>query len=170
MIDPTLIEDYLCIVEDILAHDEFRKLNEFTQHGETSVLEHSLKVSFLVFLIGHKKRKIDVVSLTRGALLHDFFLYDWHEKKSKSGRKGFHGFTHPKTALINAEKYFSLNPIEKDMIRTHMWPLTLLHFPKYRESRLLCRVDKIVSLKETLRIPCLDSTVLRVIYSKAFIA
>lgn len=170
MIDRTLIEDYLLIVEDILFHPEFRKLNAFVHHGDTSVLEHSLKVSFIVYLIGSKKRKTDVVSLTRGALLHDFFLYDWHERKAVSGRKGLHGFTHPKTALNNAEKYFSLNPIERNMIRSHMWPLTFFHFPKCREARLLCRIDKIVSLKETLGILCLDPSIWQSLYAKVRLA
>ena len=45
--------------------------------------------------------KVNEKALIRGALLHDYFLYDWHIK-----RKGhhFHGFTHPATALRNAEK------------------------------------------------------------------
>jgi hypothetical protein len=38
-------------------------------------------------------------------MLHDFFLRDWHEQKSPSGR--LHAFEHPREALVNARKYFS---------------------------------------------------------------
>ena len=53
---------------------------------------------------------VDKRSLIRGALLHDYFLYDWHDKNKPAK---FHGFTHPKIAFENAcatdyvtEKFF----------------------------------------------------------------
>ena len=60
-----------------------------------------------------------------------------------------HGFTHPRTALENACKYFNLNEIEKDIIEKHMWPLTLRKVPKYKESVVVTMVDKYCSTKET---------------------
>ena len=84
-------------------------------------------------------------ALVKGALLHDYFLYDWHEK-----RKGhhFHGFTHPGTALKNAEKEYELGDIERNIISRHMFPLTVVP-PMCREAWLVCLADKYCAVKET---------------------
>ena len=119
------------------------------QHGSTTVFAHSFNVACLCFNIAEKlKLKVDKKSLIRGALLHDYFLYDWHinDKTHK-----WHGFTHPQTALKNAENDFELNSIEKDMILKHMFPLNL-SIPKYKESVVLCISDKILATCETLGI------------------
>ena len=42
---------------------------------------------------------------------------------------------------------FSLNDKEKDIIVKHMWPVTLLSFPKYKESFLITIFDKRSALK-----------------------
>ncbi|MPN07787.1 hypothetical protein SDC9_155059 [bioreactor metagenome] len=86
--------------------------------------------------------------MIRGALLHDFFLYDWHEKNQNHR---LHGFTHPKRALCNAQHYFRLNDIERDVIEKHMWPMTLKP-PRFKESLVVCLVDKCCTLSETLRL------------------
>ncbi len=65
----------------------------------------------------------------------------------KHNRHGFHAFTHPKTAYMNASKLFNLNDKEADIILKHMWPVTL-SFPKYKESYLLTFVDKYCALSE----------------------
>ena len=88
---------------------------------------------------------VDIKSLIRGSLLHDYFLYDWHEN-DKSHR--LHGFKHAKTAMLNAERDFGINKIEKNMIYTHMFPLNL-RLPRYKESIILCMADKVCAIKET---------------------
>ena len=82
--------------------------------------------------------------LLRGALLHDYFLYDWHDP-DPSHR--LHGFHHPARALGNALQDFSLDPVEQNIILRHMFPLTPIP-PKYREAILVCLVDKGCSLYE----------------------
>ena len=78
----------------------------YIQHGSTSVYEHSVKVAYTSLYFARRFRlNIDEKSLIRGALLHDYFLYDWHEK-DKSHR--LHGFYHPSTALRNAKEDFAL--------------------------------------------------------------
>ena len=91
--------------------------------------------------------KVDEKALLTGALLHDFYLYDWHKKND---RHGLHGYTHPDTACKNARHYFHINKKEQDIIRTHMWPLTLTKVPKSREAMIVCLADKYVSTVETL--------------------
>ena len=88
--------------------------------------------------------RIDERSLIRGALLHDYYLYDWHVQ---DGTHRWHGFIHAKRALQNAERDFTLNDIERNMIDTHMFPMNL-RLPRYRESVVLTVADKVCSVRE----------------------
>ncbi len=134
---------------DILASDEMQSTRRFVQHGRVSVYEHSLKVTDMCLTLADVLRiQTDRRSLIRGALLHDFFLYDWHADE-KWHR--LHGYTHASHALSNAMARFTLNRRERDMIYSHMFPLNLTHVPHFRESVLLCTADKIVSTAETVR-------------------
>ena len=58
---------------------------------------------------------------------------------------------HPEKAYRNAKKYFPLNQIEVDIIRTHMWPVTFRTFPRTREGWVTTLTDKYCSLLETGR-------------------
>ena len=115
-------------------------------HGSTTVYEHSVGVAGASLMLAEFFHiKVNEKALVRGALLHDYFLYDWHEK-----RKGhhFHGFTHPGTALKNAEKEYELGDIERNIISRHMFPLTVVP-PMCREAWLVCLADKYCAVKET---------------------
>lgn len=117
------------------------------QHGSTTVFAHCVKVAcFSLFLANKLHLSVDTYALLRGALLHDYFLYDWHEK---SANHRFHGFTHPATALKNAQEDFMLTPVEKDIIARHMFPLCPIP-PRCREAWLVCVADKYCALLETL--------------------
>ena len=138
-----LIELY---ADDILESDSFKSQKEFMQHGKTSVYKHIINVTNMSITIAYKfNMNVDIKSLIRGSLLHDYFLYDWHEN-DKSHR--LHGFKPAKTAMLNAERDFGINKIEKNMIYTHMFPLNL-RLPRYKESIILCLADKVCAIKET---------------------
>lgn len=135
----------------IVNNELMQKSKTFVQHGNVSVFTHSMAVAqYSVRLAEFLHIKYDFSALARGAVLHDFFLYDWH-KTSNIG-DGLHGFAHPKTAARNAKNVFHINKKEHDIIRKHMWPLTLLNIPTCRESWLVCAVDKYCSALETLKI------------------
>lgn len=143
--------DYMEMIKyygkEILESKNMQKEKTFMQHGNISVFDHSVAVTIKCLKIAHKLGiPVDQKTLIRGALLHDYFLYDWHES-DKSHR--LHGFTHAKKALLNAEKEYELNDIERNMIYCHMFPLNL-RIPKFRESIILCIADKIIATKETL--------------------
>ena len=134
---------------EILNSDNMQLNKKFIQHGTTSVYEHSMNVTIMCLKLAKKfKIKVDTKTLVRGALLHDYFLYDWHEK-NKLHR--LHGFRHAKFAYNNAKEEYNLNKIEKNMILTHMFPLNL-RIPRYKESVILCLADKICATKETIEI------------------
>ncbi len=58
--------------------------------------------------------------------------------------------THPKEALNNSENYFKVNEVEKDIILSHMYPITK-EKPVYAESKVVCICDKLVSMYEFVR-------------------
>ena len=91
---------------------------------------------------------VDYYSLITGALLHDYFLYDWHDKED--GHKRPHGFYHPSAALANAERDFEINSRTKNIIKRHMFPLTPIP-PVCLEGWVVCIADKICSTKETIK-------------------
>lgn len=131
---------------EILSSPGMQNEKKYMQHGRVSVYEHSFDVASKCLAIAERFHiKADRRALVRGALLHDYFLYDWHEK---GNAHRLHGFTHPKCALRNAERDFRLSKKERDMIRCHMFPLTLT-LPRYRESVILCVADKLCALEET---------------------
>ncbi len=136
---------------DILTSDKYSKTSEFIQHGNVSVLEHSLLVAkYSIALNRRFKIKCNERNLVRGALLHDYFLYDWHDYNSEGNEHPrLHGFYHPGIALKNAKRDFELNEIEMEIIRKHMWPLTIIP-PRCREAWVVTMADKYTSLLETL--------------------
>lgn len=134
----------------ILNSRVFQKMNEFMQHGDTTTLEHSINVAEVALQFVEKHNiKCDRRSLVVGGLLHDFFLYDYHDKNCR--RKKLHAFRHPTIALTNAEKYFDLNETEKEIIKKHMWPVTII-IPKRKETWIIVWADKICAIKELLNI------------------
>ena len=141
--------------KEILESKNMIKSQDFYQHGTVSVYEHSLKVAMCCLkLVDRFNINVDKSTLVRGALLHDYFLYDWHNKDDGSHR--WHGFRHAKFAYQNANKEYKLNKIEKNMILSHMFPLNLV-LPKYKESVILTIADKLCAFCETA-----DSVILKV--------
>ena len=118
------------------------------QHGSTSVYQHSINVAYLsLWLAGRLPLRTDRRALVRGALLHDYFLYDWHKKDD--GHR-WHGFRHGKTAARNAKRDYRLNRLEEYIIARHMFPLTVLP-PKSKEGWMVCLADKWCAAEETVR-------------------
>ena len=92
--------------------------------------------------------RADTEVLVRGALLHDFYLYDWHQEDN--GDHNWHGFIHADRAEQNAVKYFDVDGKTRHVIRSHMWPLNLSRPPRSREAWIVCVADKVVSAYETV--------------------
>lgn len=150
-------------VEHIIHSEPVLKMGDFVHHNTTNCLDHSIYVAYTSFCIS-KRLGLDYVSTARGALLHDLYLYNWHVNKKQQGRKGMHGFTHPKAAFKNACKYFSINELEKDIILKHMWPLTIVP-PKYAESFVVSLADKYCAIVELGSISNKTTRRLREIYT-----
>ena len=106
------------------------EMQKFIQHGSVTTYEHCMRVTRIAFWLNiHLRANADEASLVKGAFLHDFYLYDWH---SCSNITHWHGFKHPRIARYNAETVFALSDKEKDIIQSHMWPLTPTDIPRSR--------------------------------------
>lgn len=133
--------EYKCVTQDILSNREFKKIDSYKHHGITR-LEHCRRVSFYSYKLC-KRLGLDYVSAARGGLLHDFFMNGYREK----GRTELL-LNHPNIALCNSEKHFELNEVEKDIIKSHMFPVNINVIPKYKESYIVTLVDKIACIYE----------------------
>ena len=130
-------------------------MKQCIQHGDISVYEHCVRVAVMSLVIAELfKITVDRRSLIVGALLHDYFLYDWHEKDDSHK---WHGFFHPSRALENANEDYELNERQKNIILRHMFPLNKIP-PKYLEGWIVTMADKYVSLevfKDIRKLPML---------------
>ena len=139
--------EFFNIIKDIISNDIVKQMKNYRQHCNTSCYKHCMQVSYFTY-IACKKLKLDYISATRAAMLHDLFLYDWRKKYRSIELPGLHAFVHPQIALENANKLFKLNKMEQDIIAKHMWPITFL-LPKYRESYIVTIMDKYSACLET---------------------
>lgn len=135
------------LAEPTLNAGRVSTMDAFVQHGQTSTLGHTTSVAYHSLSIARALRlHCNEQALVRGALLHDYYLYDWHDHESAPD--SWHGFTHPRHALRNAERDFpDLTSLERDIIAHHMFPLVPSP-PRHREALLVSIVDKICTVVE----------------------
>ena len=139
-------QEFYDLISDIIRTDEFRRMKYHRHHVRSNARDHSIKVAFLCYLY-HKKFSppFDLREFVRGALLHDYYLYDWHDR-AKGTR--LHLFTHPRRALHNVRNhYHDLTKMQKDMILHHMFPLTPVP-PLTRAGWLLWFYDKVAAVSD----------------------
>ena len=135
---------------DILQSRNFISTKGCIQHGDMTVNQHCLNVAKLSIAISEKLHiRCQKEEMIRGALLHDYFLYDWHVGDARKPHN-LHGFYHPGIALKNASREYDLTARERDIIEKHMWPLTLTKLPRCREAWIVTTADKWCSLLETV--------------------
>lgn len=136
-------------IRSLEKESRVRENKKFFQHGNTTIYKHCLWVTYTSCLLAQNySLPVAYKSLIRGAFLHDYFLYDWHDRNHVHKRP--HGFYHPQKALENAMEDFTLTWREQNIIKRHMFPLTPVP-PACMEAWVVCVADKICSTKETLK-------------------
>ncbi|MBR1709176.1 MAG: HD domain-containing protein [Clostridia bacterium] len=137
------------ILSELKTNSRVLEMQHFIQHGNTSTYEHCNRVAKLSYRIDRRlSLHSDLNVLLVGAMLHDFYLYDWHNYDDGAHR--LHGFTHAKAACKNAQRYFDIDDKTSRVIACHMWPLNIRNFPRSREEWIVCIADKCISLQETV--------------------
>jgi uncharacterized protein len=133
--------EFLETAAPLLEHPMVKTLSQHNHHRGKTRLDHVKEVAWLSFLCG-KRLSLDCRAIVRGALLHDLFFYDWLREGPR-----LHGFRHPNISLKNARKVTSLSKKEEDIIKKHMWPLTIIP-PFYKESLIVSLVDTFCSTRD----------------------
>lgn len=139
------------IAKDIIEKDKFKSLKNDPHHGITRY-DHVLRVAKNTYRVS-KMLKMDYISATRGALLHDYFN-DNDYQDTKGSLKKYN--IHPVIALNNARREYELNTKEENIIVSHMYPFGDVK-PNCKESWVVTTVDKGVALYECARFKFKDS-------------
>lgn len=137
-----LIEHELDILE---KNSRFLETKNYWQHGGISVYEHCINVAIMSCYIADKHHlDVNYPAMIRGGLLHDYFLYNQHDKHPSHR---LHGWKHPRAALENAKADCNVTPLEADIILRHMFPLTPIS-PAFLEGWVVSLADKICACIE----------------------
>lgn len=137
---PENSDGFLDAVSDIYYSDEVQSLKIYEQHLDIDRLQHITSVAYLTYKIC-KEKSLDFVSAAKAAIMHDLVYYDWRDGET-GGWHRLHGYKHPNYACLNAkELYPELSKMQEDIIRCHMWPLTLKP-SSYKEGLVVTFCDK----------------------------
>jgi len=138
-------EEFIAVADPIFSHKAYQEMKNIFHHYGT-VYEHCLEVAYLAHRMA-KKFNLDTEACIRGALLHDFHLYQFAKREDRSlVMESFrHSRNHPKDALGNAVKYWEISCKEADIIVNHMFPFAL---PRCREAWIITFVDKYLAAQE----------------------
>lgn len=144
-------EKFKELSKDLLNNNEVLKMQDFIQHGKVTTYAHCVDVAKMALHLNNVlKMNADEKTLVEAGMLHDFYLYDWHDSNVKVPLFKMHGFTHAKKASKNARELMEVDEKTCKAIESHMWPLTLSSVPLSKEAWLLCIADKICATKETV--------------------
>jgi len=141
-------KEALAYLEEFLnkySQDErILRMKDSPHHPNISAYTHTFRVvRKCVGIVKFFHMKVEWDNLLLGALLHDFYLYDFHEHSSFKNC-----FLHPKMAMKNAKELFDANDHVIKIIKTHMFPLPIWKIPTSREAWVVSLADKLVSIKE----------------------
>ena len=94
-------------LSEMIENPAIQKLKEIPQHKGSTTYAHCVNVANTAYALAKKWHwDIDIRALVRGAMLHDYYLYDTETMPYSDYR---HSLVHPKLAVANAEKLFDLN-------------------------------------------------------------
>lgn len=152
------METFQEMTADITSHPLFLRLRSCPHHGgENSLYVHSVDTAQCAYRLARRlhMREERVRAVTRAALLHDFFGYDWQSERHRRFMRRYsgwrriqhmHAFIHGAHAARRAGRLFGLDQRQRQAIASHMFPLAPL--PRNTEAWVLTLADKLVASKE----------------------
>lgn len=137
------------IYQQFLHNEKVMQMKNISMHRGSNCYEHCFKVAKKsIKRADHSHFKnIDYKSVLIGAILHDYYLYDWRQERNKKKK---HGKNHPHIASENSKRDFDISDDVKRIIESHMWPINRKEYPKTREAKIVSLCDKMVSVGEVL--------------------
>lgn len=141
---------YQELIKQLATDPRIIKLKKIKQHHCSNRYTHCVRVTICAYKMAQKvPLKYNIHDLIMGAMLHDYFSYDWRTRDKKNHKAPLHN--HPKEALAEARRDFELTPLIEDIILHHMWPIAPLRIPRSREAFLVSWADKVVAWGEAFR-------------------
>ena len=151
-------QEFQRMTEDILNHPLFLQMRQLPHHGgDNSLYIHSLDTAKCAYWLARRFHLSEerVRALTRAALLHDFFGYDWQSDEHRRFLRMYsgwrrvthmHAFIHGALAARRANRIFGLDARQRAAITSHMFHLAPI--PASGEAWLLTLADKLVASRE----------------------
>lgn len=137
------------LAQKYISDPTVQSMKNFVQHGDTSTFDHCVSVAQTCLALNERlSLGADEKALVSAAMLHDFYLYDWHEK---AAWHKWHGFHHAHTAAVNAKEILNLGDTECRAIESHMWPLNITKIPMSRTAWIICLADKCCAVSEMFK-------------------
>lgn len=147
------------ITADILSDPLFLETKNVVHHGGCNTLyDHSVATAQMAYdmALYFELSEESVRSVTRAALLHDFFGYDWrgewfksylHQYTGLQRLRHMHAFVHGAIAAERASEHFELTARQYNAIASHMFPLAF-SLPRSGEAWIVTAADKLVASRE----------------------
>ena len=135
------------IYQAFLNNEKILRMKEISMHRGSNCYEHSFKVAKKAIKKSLSRKEVNLEVVLLGAILHDYYLYDWRKDRSKLKK---HGKNHPNIAIQNATRDFDISDDVKKVIKSHMWPINIKDFPKSKEAKIVSLSDKAVTIRESL--------------------
>ena len=135
------------IYQAFLNDEKILRMKNISMHRGSNCYLHSFKVAKKAIKKSLNRKDVNLEVVLLGAILHDYYLYDWRKDKSKLKK---HGKNHPDVAINNAVKDFDISEEVKKVIKSHMWPINIKDYPKSKEAKIVSVSDKAVTIGESL--------------------
>ena len=135
------------IYQAFLNDEKILRMKDISMHRGSNCFLHSFKVAKKAIKKSLHRKDINLEVVLLGAILHDYYLYDWRKDRNLLKK---HGKNHPNVAINNAVKDFDISDDVKKVIKSHMWPLNIKEYPKSKEAKIVSISDKAVTIKESL--------------------
>ena len=135
------------IYQAFLNDEKILRMKDISMHRGSNCYLHSFKVAKKAIKKSLNRKDVNLEVVLLGAILHDYYLYDWRKDRSKLKK---HGKNHPSVAINNAVKDFDISEEIKKVIKSHMWPLNIKDYPKSKEAKIVSISDKAVTIGESL--------------------
>ena len=111
-------QHFQSLVSDLASDAKTGRMKKFIQHSDKTTYDHCMDVARHSYFFARRLHlQVDEKALVRGAFLHDYYLYDWHETDDGHG---LHGFSHSTTARDNAVEHFGISKHTQNVIESHM--------------------------------------------------
>lgn len=135
------------LYQSFLNDEKILRMKDISMHRGSNCYIHSFKVAKKAIKKSINKKNINLEVVLIGAILHDYYLYDWRQDKSKLKK---HAKNHPGIAINNAINDFDISDDVKNVIKTHMWPINIKAFPNTKEAKIVSLSDKAVTIRESM--------------------